>query len=52
MNIAVSIPEVSLEVRARRVAAIAAKFADAVDAAARFPREAVDAMIEDRLLGI
>ncbi len=52
MNIAVSIPEVSLEARARRVAAIAARFADAVDAAARFPREAVDAMIAERLLGI
>ena len=52
MNIAVSIPEVSLEARARRVAAIAARFADAVDAAARFPREAVDAMIDERLLGI
>ncbi len=52
MNIAVSIPEACLEVRAKRVAAIAAKHADAVDADGRFPREAVDAMIAERLLGI
>ena len=52
MNIAVSIPEACLEARAKRVAAIAAKHADAVDADARFPREAVDAMIAERLLGI
>ncbi|WP_067337011.1 acyl-CoA dehydrogenase family protein [Stappia indica] len=37
--------------RMRRVAAIAATHADAVDTAARFPREAVDAMRQERLLG-
>ncbi len=38
--------------RASRVAAIAAKHADDVDRQARFPREAVDAMISERLLSI
>ncbi|KPH04575.1 acyl-CoA dehydrogenase [Rhizobium leguminosarum bv. trifolii] len=39
-------------VRAARVAAIAGKYADAVDAEGRFPREAVDAMRAERLLSI
>lgn len=42
----------SLAERAGRVAAVAATHADDVDAAARFPREAVDAMIAERLLSI
>ena len=42
----------SLEERAKRVAAVAAAHADDVDAVGRFPREAVDAMIAERLLGI
>ena len=42
----------SLEERAKRVAAVAAAHADDVDAKGRFPREAVDAMIAERLVGI
>ncbi len=38
--------------RAKRVAAIAAAHADAVDREGRFPREAVAAMREERLLGM
>lgn len=38
--------------RAQRVAAIAARHADDVDHAGRFPREAVEAMKAERLLGI
>lgn len=38
--------------RARRVAAVAATHADAVDAEGRFPREAVAAMKAERLLGV
>lgn len=38
--------------RAKRVAEIAAAHADAVDREGRFPREAVDAMREARLLGM
>ncbi len=38
--------------RAKRVATVAAAHADAVDRDARFPREAVEAMREERLLGI
>ncbi len=42
----------SLAERAGRVAAVAAAHADEVDASARFPREAVDAMIAERLLSV
>lgn len=42
----------SLAQRAARVAAVAAAHADDVDARARFPREAVDAMAAERLLSI
>ncbi len=42
----------SLVERARRVAAVAAAHADAVDRAARFPAEAIAAMKAERLLGI
>ena len=49
MNVSAS---AGLAERAARVAAIAAAHADDVDAKGRFPREAVDAMIAERLLGI
>ena len=42
----------SLVERAERVSAVAAAHADDVDVKARFPREAVDAMIAERLLSI
>ncbi len=42
----------SLAERAQRVAAVAAAHADDVDVKGRFPREAVDAMIAERLLSI
>lgn len=42
----------SLTRRAEKVAAIAARFADEVDHAGRFPHEAVEAMKAERLLGI
>jgi acyl-CoA dehydrogenase len=41
-----------LSIRAQAVAAIAAKHAPAVDRAARFPEEAIEAAKEQRLLGI
>ncbi|SCW70982.1 acyl-CoA dehydrogenase [Rhizobium mongolense subsp. loessense] len=52
MNFPVKITEQSFTVRTARVAEIAAKYADAVDAEGRFPSEAVDAMKAERLLGI
>ena len=52
MNMLVTMPDVALSARAARVAAIASQHADAVDAAGRFPREAVDAMRTERLLGV
>ncbi|WP_112942667.1 MULTISPECIES: acyl-CoA dehydrogenase family protein [unclassified Rhizobium] len=52
MNFPVKITEDSFAARAARVAAIAAKFADAVDFEGRFPQEAVDAMKAERLLSI
>ncbi|NLS05749.1 acyl-CoA/acyl-ACP dehydrogenase [Rhizobium sp. P32RR-XVIII] len=52
MNFQVKIKEESFAARAVRVAEIAAKYADIVDAEGRFPREAVDAMKAERLLGI
>ena len=42
----------SLAERAQRVSAVAAVHADDVDARSRFPREAVDAMIAERLLSV
>ena len=42
----------SLTERAERVSAVAAAHADDVDVKGRFPREAVDAMIAERLLSI
>lgn len=38
--------------RAKRVAAVAATYADAVDAENRFPKEAVEAMKLERLMGV
>lgn len=57
MNMSVPVPaavaaDLTLKARAARVAAIAARHADDVDQAGRFPREAVDAMKAERLLGI
>ncbi|MBY3149857.1 acyl-CoA/acyl-ACP dehydrogenase, partial [Rhizobium laguerreae] len=52
MNFPVKIMQDGLVTRVARVAEIAAKHADTVDAEARFPREAVDAMKAERLLGI
>ncbi|WP_113286700.1 acyl-CoA dehydrogenase family protein [Neorhizobium sp. 2083] len=44
--------DMALSARAHRVATVAAEFADPVDRDGRFPREAVDAMKAERLLGI
>lgn len=52
MNIMAEVKAESLVARAQRVAAIAARHAEAVDRDGRFPREAVEAMIAERLLGI
>ncbi|MET0171890.1 MAG: acyl-CoA dehydrogenase family protein [Agrobacterium vaccinii] len=52
MDASVAFTEAALPVRAARVAAIAAKHADDVDAAGRFPKEAIDALRAERLLGI
>ena len=52
MNLTVAPPDASLAARAARVATIAAKHADDVDAAGRFPQESVDALRQERLLGI
>lgn len=52
MNVVVAIAQDSFSARATRVAAIAAKYADAVDAEARFPRETVEALRAEQLLSI
>ncbi len=53
MNMSVSIDATAtLSARAGRVAAVAAKYADQVDAEGRFPIEAVDAMRTERLFSI
>lgn len=52
MDAAVASQNMELTARAKRVASTAAKFADDVDAAGRFPSEAVDALRSERLLGI
>ncbi|EUC01124.1 acyl-CoA dehydrogenase domain-containing protein [Rhizobium sp. CF080] len=44
--------DMALSARAQRVATVAAEFADRIDRDGRFPREAVDAMKAERLLGI
>ena len=52
MNVTVAPQDETLSARAGRVAAIAAKYADEVDVTGRFPQEAVDALRQERLLGI
>ncbi|WP_296020287.1 acyl-CoA dehydrogenase family protein [uncultured Agrobacterium sp.] len=52
MNLAVAPHREALSARAARVAAIAAKHADVVDTEGRFPKEAVDALRQEKLLGI
>lgn len=52
MNMAAQVKIESLSDRMARVAAVAARHADEVDAAGRFPAEAVEAMKAERLLGI
>lgn len=52
MDATVASQDMELAARAKRVAAVAAKFADDVDAAGRFPSEAVNALRSERLLGI
>ncbi|WP_117194503.1 acyl-CoA dehydrogenase family protein [Rhizobium terrae] len=44
--------DMTLGARAHRVAAVAGEFADRVDREGRFPKEAVDAMKAERLLGL
>ncbi|MCD7111292.1 acyl-CoA/acyl-ACP dehydrogenase [Rhizobium sp. DKSPLA3] len=52
MDVALNAQGSTLLERARRVAGIAGQHADDVDRHARFPREAVDALISERLLSI
>lgn len=52
MNIAAQVGQASFSERAARVATIAREFSDVVDREGRFPREAVQAMVAERLLGI
>lgn len=52
MDLSSSSTDKSLKARASRVAAIAALHADNVDKAGRFPKEAIDAMKAERLMGI
>ncbi|MGK9053421.1 acyl-CoA dehydrogenase family protein [Neorhizobium petrolearium] len=52
MSLAAVATDMSLGARAHRVAMVAAEFADRVDQEGRFPREAVEAMKVERLLGI
>lgn len=52
MDLSSTSTDKSLKARASRVAAVAALHADDVDKAGRFPKEAVDAMKAERLLGI
>ncbi|SFB53754.1 acyl-CoA dehydrogenase [Rhizobium sp. NFR07] len=52
MNLAAVAADLTLSARAKRAAAVAAEFADDVDREGRFPREALEAMKTERLLGI
>lgn len=52
MNVARPITALSLAERAERAAKVAAEFADKVDAEARFPREGINAIKAERLMGI
>jgi acyl-CoA dehydrogenase len=52
MSLAAVAADLTLSARAKRAAVVAAEFADRVDREGRFPREAVEAMKVERLLGI
>lgn len=52
MNLAAVAADLTLSAHAKRAAAVAAEFADRVDREGRFPREALEAMKTERLLGI
>jgi acyl-CoA dehydrogenase len=52
MNMSVAMPDALLSARTARVATIAGKYADDVDIAGRFPKEAIGAMKAEKLLGI
>jgi len=52
MNIAGPVSAMTLAERARRAAKVAAEFADRVDAEGRFPREGMDALKAERLMGV
>jgi acyl-CoA dehydrogenase len=52
MSLAAVAADLTLAARARRVAAVSGQFADQVDREGRFPREALEAMKAERLLGI
>ena len=52
MNKISEIKAMSLADRARRVAVVAAEFADQVDQQSRFPKEGIDAAKAERLMGI
>ena len=52
MDLSSTSTDKTLKARASRVAAVAAQHADDVDKAGRFPKEAVDAMKAERLMGI
>jgi acyl-CoA dehydrogenase len=52
MNIAAQVRQTSLGDRAARVAAVARQYADEVDREGQFPREAINAMVAEGLLGI
>lgn len=52
MDLSSTSTDKTLKARASRVAAVAAQHADDVDRAGRFPKEAVDAMKAERLMGI
>ncbi|WP_425419568.1 acyl-CoA dehydrogenase family protein [Oricola indica] len=52
MNVASPITALSLAERTQRAAKVAAEFADTVDREARFPKEGMDAVKAERLMGI
>ncbi|MBA5775925.1 acyl-CoA/acyl-ACP dehydrogenase [Stappia sp. F7233] len=52
MNIASKADAIGLGERARRAARVAGEFADAVDREGRFPREGMEAVAAERLMGI
>lgn len=52
MNVTSPVTALSPAARARRAAEVAGKFADQVDQEARFPREGIEALKAERLMGI